>query len=111
MILANTYAYGQPSCDVVDECAKAALQAAQTALDEAKSLRQQLQALIDNSAKPPRIPKETVSAERTVQDVSCANGEYLVGVRYSWSGTCQRQCAGDGPILRSVAPICRKLQN
>ncbi|UFZ07821.1 hypothetical protein LQG66_16610 [Bradyrhizobium ontarionense] len=131
MIVANTHAFGQANCDVIDECAKAALQTAQAALNEAQSLRQELQqlkaavgtqeqsnlaartavqGLIDNSAKPPRIGTVTVSAVRATQDVSCANGEYLVGVRYSWSGTCQRQCDGDGPILYSVAPICRKLQ-
>jgi endonuclease/exonuclease/phosphatase (EEP) superfamily protein YafD len=132
MIVANTHAFGQANCDVIDECAKAALQTAQAALNEAQSLRQELQqlkaavgtqeqsnlaartavqGLIDNSAKPPRIGTVTVSSVMAVQDVSCANGEYLVGVRYSWTGTCQRQCDGDGPILRSVAPICRKLQN
>lgn len=132
LIAASTSAFGQTGCDVVDECAKAALQAAQAALNEAKSLRQELQelkaavatqeqsnlvarntvqGLIDDSVKPPRFGTATVSVVRNVQDVSCAKGEYLVGVRLSWSGTCQRQCDGDGPILRSVAPICRKLQN
>ncbi len=132
LMVANTSALGQVNCNIVDECAKAAMETALAAQKEAQSLRKDLdelkaivaaeeksnvvarnvvQVLIDNSAKKPSVGTEIASRGSSITTVSCANGEYLVGMNFHWTGTCERKCDGDGPILRWVAPVCRKIQN
>lgn len=125
-------ASAQQKCGSVVECAQAAVEAAQASQAATERVRNELealkttvatqeksnlairtgfQALLDNAVKPPIVGKDVNSVVATTTDVSCGNGEYLVGVKMHWTGTCNRQCDGDGPILRVVTPICRKLQN
>lgn len=121
--------YAQKNCTTVVECAQAAVEAAQTAQlttdrlrDELKTLQETVnsqeqlnnrtrtafQTLISNGNIQPSTGAEVVSVGSGITQIKCGNGEYLVGVSFHWTGTCRNQCDGDGPILRLVAPICRK---
>ena len=124
-------ALAQPVCTIVADCAEIAARAAQDAQAAATALTARLAAaekeiaalraqeaqsttflanLMQKASGPSSLASLAINTPGQVKSSNCPAGHYVVGMNFSWSGTCNNQCNADGAILQAVQAVCKPLQ-
>jgi hypothetical protein len=130
LVLLGTIALFPGAAAAQQQCSGTALecaQAAQNAIGEARqeieqlrqvminqeqqnsAMRSRLQSLVTNAGQPGTDTATAPNRVHGASEASCPPGQYLVGIKLRWTGTCDNQCNGDGGILGGLTVVCRRL--
>ena len=90
----------------LEQQASATAQRLQTAVDSGGQTSQRLSTLINNPTRATEIAIPNMF--RSTPEGVCPPGEYAIGLRVRFEGTCNNQCNGDGNMPNNFVVVCRK---
>ena len=117
-ITGHKYNFFLPKAEIIPENVASRVQASLVELRGAlegheqmnAAVRQQVGTLLAKAVGPTSDGGTASNAVWAGSAASCPNGQYLVGVRLGWKGTCRNQCDGDGGILGGITLVCRSFK-